>query len=234
MVQEVGSETLVYDLRTHKAKCLNETSAAIWKLCDGEKDAIGIAIALSAELKANVSEDLIWLAFDELEKEELFDGPEREFGKFDGLSRREVVRKVGFAAVIALPIINSIVSPLAANAQSFNVVACINTPADGPNCCCDDGLTPSGAPICPGGNGQDASCQGACDANKVIFCAGVANPGGDPVCPCTDTERDCEAAIGVCPELPVPGGSQTIKCCAPKPAASLCYPTGSPPACPPI
>ena len=35
IVKELSDETLVYDETTHKAHCLNQTAALVWKFCDG-------------------------------------------------------------------------------------------------------------------------------------------------------------------------------------------------------
>ena len=35
VVQTLPGETLVYDLNSHKAHCLNETSSFIWENCSG-------------------------------------------------------------------------------------------------------------------------------------------------------------------------------------------------------
>ena len=43
VVREVGSETIVYDPRTHRAHCLGETAAAVWRECDGGRSASEIA-----------------------------------------------------------------------------------------------------------------------------------------------------------------------------------------------
>ena len=39
IVKEVDGETLVYDLTTDKAHCLNDTATRVWKNCDGRKHA---------------------------------------------------------------------------------------------------------------------------------------------------------------------------------------------------
>jgi len=37
VIQELGGEILIYDLREDKAFCLNATSALVWQACDGNK-----------------------------------------------------------------------------------------------------------------------------------------------------------------------------------------------------
>ncbi len=118
VIQELKDEVLIYDLKTNKAYCLNETSALVWQACDGSKSVSEISSQLSKKLKQAVSEDLVWLALDDLKKNNLLSGSETIPTKFDGMSRREIIRKAGLASMIALPLVSSLVAPTAASAQS--------------------------------------------------------------------------------------------------------------------
>lgn len=42
-IQDVETETLIYDERSHKAWCLNRSSASIWRLCNGQYTVAQIA-----------------------------------------------------------------------------------------------------------------------------------------------------------------------------------------------
>ena len=111
VVQELPDELLIYDLLTDKAFCLNKTSAFVWQSCDGTKDAGEITRLMTKEFKSSIDEDLVWLALDQLAKDDLLEAaPEN---KFTGMSRREVIRRVGLASVIALPVVASLVAPTA-------------------------------------------------------------------------------------------------------------------------
>ena len=68
VVQEFADEILIYDLQTNKAFCLNETSAIIWQSCDGKNNISEITEFISRKTNSSVSEDLIWLAIDQLKK----------------------------------------------------------------------------------------------------------------------------------------------------------------------
>lgn len=105
-----GKEVLLYDLTTNKAYCLNETSSIIYKACNGA--------TTFDELKSKhqFTDDLIYLALEQLQKDNLIDG--EPITHFAGMNRREVIRKVGLASMIALPVISSLVAPSAANAAS--------------------------------------------------------------------------------------------------------------------
>jgi len=124
VVQELKGEVLLYDLNNNKAYCLNETSAIIWNLCDGNSSVSEITSQLSKQLKQPIADDLVYLALNQFKEDNLLLDNETVEIKFDGLSRREVIRKVGFASMIALPFIASLVAPTAALAQSAGPVVC--------------------------------------------------------------------------------------------------------------
>lgn len=110
IVKEVEDETLVYDLEADKAHCLNSTAAQVWKSCDGKTSVKEIASQLSSPNRAPVDENLVWLALDQLEKFKLLDEAPAKPAMLAGLTRRQMVARLGIAAV-ALPAIVSIVSP---------------------------------------------------------------------------------------------------------------------------
>ena len=118
VVQELNGELLIYDLDANKAFCLNETSALIWQACDGNKDVSEIRNFVGKQLNSSVTDDFVWLALDQLKKENLIENKEEIISVFDGMSRREVIRKVGLASVIALPLVAGLVAPKAAMAGS--------------------------------------------------------------------------------------------------------------------
>lgn len=124
VVQQLRGELLIYDLKINKAFCLNETSALVWQMCDGNNSIGDISRKLSKKLKSLVTEDFVWLAIDELQEDNLLDESHKIETNFEGLSRREILRKVGFASMIALPVISSLVAPTAAMAQSAG--ACVS------------------------------------------------------------------------------------------------------------
>jgi len=118
VVQELADEVLVYDLERHKAHCLNQTAAWIWKRCDGQTTAADMARLLQSESQGPVSESIIWLALDQLERDHLLSGRIARPSAIPRLSRRELVRQLGLAAAITLPLVTSIVAPTAGQAAS--------------------------------------------------------------------------------------------------------------------
>jgi hypothetical protein len=135
VVQESEGEVLIFDLDKNKAFCLNETSTLVWQLCDGNNSVSEISDSISRKLNSPVNEDFVWLALDQLKKEKLIANGEEIVADFTGMSRREVVRKIGLGTMISLPIVASLVAPKAAFAGSTCGSSCM-TSADctGPTC----------------------------------------------------------------------------------------------------
>lgn len=99
------AELLVYDLTNNRAHCLNETAAMIWKQCDG----VSTVEEIAKNLSGTGSEDLVWLGIDQLSKENLLVN-NRQLSS-DKPNRREIIKKVGIASVIAIPIVSSLAAP---------------------------------------------------------------------------------------------------------------------------
>jgi hypothetical protein len=118
VVRELPDEVLVYDLDTHRAACLNSTAAAVWRLCDGRRTPADIRKALEKSSGGPVPEELVWLALEQLGRDNLLDARPPRPAQLAGLSRRELIKRVGLAAAVALPAVSSIVAPTPAEASS--------------------------------------------------------------------------------------------------------------------
>jgi hypothetical protein len=197
LVQEVDDELLIYDLRINKAYCLNHTSALVFQLSDGAKTASEISELMSQKLGILVSEDLVWLALQDLEKENLLGNSDELTGVLANLSRREIVKKAGLASMAALPIIASIIAPGAAAAQSTSPSVRCASPAECPSGnCAMTSFLPVGSFCCPVGNGGTQpgpigtaiglECFDSCSAAGMsVCCSGSATSvscGNDPFC----------------------------------------------------
>jgi threonine synthase len=106
--QQVGLETLVYDERRHRAFCMNATSSAVWRECNGARTTGQIAERTSVELSTPVSEEMVQLAVRDLIQEGLVEAPISASALAD-VSRR---------AVLMLPVVAAIAAPKAAQALS--------------------------------------------------------------------------------------------------------------------
>ena len=129
VIQEVPDEVLVYDLDTNKAHCLNRTAAMVWRSCDGTRSVSDIAAHLGTVSGETVTDDLVWLAIDQLNANDLLE--KKMSAEFNGLSRRDVIKRIGLSSMIALPVIASLVAPpsaMAAASCACNDVADCSVP----------------------------------------------------------------------------------------------------------
>ena len=110
VVQEMPDEVLVYDLDSNKAHCLNSSAAQVWKSCDGSNTVADIV----KQFDGKVTEDFVWLAIDQLNENGLL---QNEIApRFAGQSRRQVLKTIGLASMVAIPVIASLVAPSSAMA----------------------------------------------------------------------------------------------------------------------
>jgi len=120
VIQTLPGETLVYDLATHEAHCLNETAAFVWNNCKGDISIDEIAESVEAKFGHRVDADFVRLAVKQLDDKKLLTR-----NGLNGLampSRREAIKKIGLASAIAIPIVASIVAP--PNAMASVSCAC--------------------------------------------------------------------------------------------------------------
>ena len=164
-MQELEDELLIYNLQTHRAICLNQTAALVWQNCDGKSSVGEIKRRMEKELGKLVREELVLFAIDELNDKGLIENGEEISKEFEGLTRREIVRKVGFASLVALPIVSSIAVPKAASAQSCppgtflpgtRYSRCVNTLAGCSRICADQIITD--VENCCSRSGRRANC----------------------------------------------------------------------------
>ncbi|HLJ67375.1 MAG TPA: PqqD family protein [Chloroflexota bacterium] len=104
LVQEVGSDLVIYDQVSHQAHCLNETAAAVWLHCDGTKSTEELATLTGG------SEEAVWMALERLGNANLLESTGKGAGKMLALA-------VG--AGVLLPVVESILAPTPAAAGSF-------------------------------------------------------------------------------------------------------------------
>jgi hypothetical protein len=132
VLKTAGDEVLVYDLPRHRAHSLNSVAAAVWRRCDGTRSAAAIAAGVRGSEGLPVTADAVRYALAALGRAELLEAPPAAAG----LTRRELVRRLGTAAAVALPVVTSIVAPSAAHAQSCSLEG---DPCTQPSDCCPGG-----------------------------------------------------------------------------------------------
>ena len=118
VIQELPDEVLVYDLDRDRAHCLNSTAAFVWQRCDGKHTTAQIARTLGRQFDCAVDEKIIWLALDQLGKNHLLDRQPAPPPTLMGMNRRAMVRALGLAAAVAVPVVASIVAPTPAQAAT--------------------------------------------------------------------------------------------------------------------
>jgi hypothetical protein len=138
VVRDLPDETLVYDLETHRAHCLNRTAARIWQGCDGQTPVAELAARLHPGLPLATGEAVVREGLRQLAQARLLRTPteRRDPGQPPPapLTRRELARRVATAGGAALlPVVASIVAPTPAQA-----VTCIGDGSpctDSARCC---------------------------------------------------------------------------------------------------
>lgn len=125
VLQRVKDELLIYDLKINKAYCLNETAAQIYQLCDGNNSISDISKLMDKQLNQPVSEHFIAFALEQLKKDNLLENAREIKTGLEDSSRREIIKKLGIASMIALPVVASLIAPTAVSAQSETCL-CVN------------------------------------------------------------------------------------------------------------
>lgn len=140
VVQEMGAETVIYDEQRNHIHRLNQTAALVWRHCDGQRTAGDLAQAVQDELGSPVTEEMVWLALDRLEKEQLLQDRLARPASAAQITRRQMLRKAALVggATLLLPVVQSVAAPTPAMAMSVG--------------CAPRGATTFGGtiPCCPG------------------------------------------------------------------------------------
>jgi hypothetical protein len=162
VVQEMPDEVLVYDIKSHKAHCLNLIAAFVWNHCDGRMTPTEIAGLMEQEWREPVGEDVVWMALKQLSKANLLQEQIAMPVSRAGMTRRGMMQKVGLGALLT-PMVMTVIAPTAAQAATACVPnatgckpngnqpgnACISS-SECCSCCCK---STSGTP-------SDAHCAG--------------------------------------------------------------------------
>lgn len=119
VVQELSDEVLVYDLERDKAHCLNHTAALIWRHCDGKTGIAQLAQMVAKESGLPADEEIVWLALEQLSKARLLPEAVKRREEKKPMTRREVIKRLGLGAAAAIPVVTSIVAPMAAQAATL-------------------------------------------------------------------------------------------------------------------
>jgi hypothetical protein len=136
-ITALDDEVLVYDPESRRATCLNSFAAAVLDLCDGEHSPADIAAALPYQ---DVDISMVWLALADLQKARLLsEGVPAVPAEVAGVSRRNLMKRIGLGAAVAAPVVAGIAVPAAAQTAT-----CL----------------PAGSPCTTGAHAKDACCPG--------------------------------------------------------------------------
>ena len=122
--QDVEGETLLYDEEHHRALCLDGRAARIWALCDGTRDLRAITEALASEAIA-LHVDAVVLTVERLGKARLLETPVPQ--PRSTLSRRQLIRQLGLAAIPAILLITAPPARAAVSCAALGQ-SCVSTP----------------------------------------------------------------------------------------------------------
>lgn len=194
VLQEFAEEVLIYDLETNKAFCLNQTSAMVWHECNGNQSVAEISQSLTRKLKSNVTEEIVWLAISQFKSDGLLKNDNNFNTPFDGLSRREVIKKIGFASIVSLPMIASVTAPSAIQAQSDGACDCFSAAPNShpPGCFCS-----TDSECCSGVCFLMTICQNLAPVGATC-CPSSANCGVFPLAPGCLCLNNSDCASGLC------------------------------------
>lgn len=139
LTRKIPGELLVYDLKRHKAYCLNAAAAAVWSSCNGKRTVTELARSLQQDANSSVGEKIVWLALDQLEKSHLLREATVRPASLPPISRRGLIRAGLVAAITSLPLVTMISSPTAVQAATtITAAVCANRQQSDPGGC---GLT---------------------------------------------------------------------------------------------
>ena len=89
----LNDELVIYDIERNKAHSLNRVASLVWKHCDGQTAVSHIQKVVAQELQSSVDEQVVWLALQQLERNQLLE--EKVQTPVNLISRREAARRFG-------------------------------------------------------------------------------------------------------------------------------------------
>ncbi len=229
LIEPVGDETVIYDTRSKEAHCLKPLAAIVFDCSDGRTTAGEIARTAEQHLGNGVSEADVADAVSQLERLGLMLTPlvvlPGAEGNGNGLSRRDMIRRVGFAGAAAAAgtsLITSIVpsAALAASGLPSGCTGCGRNKDCVSNHCCQQN---------PGKSCLEGCCAGSNNSCHITVCTchgGQRSGSGCLFSTCPGGTCECQCSVcasevpgGTCPTCPPPSttccSSDTTVCTAP-------------------
>jgi hypothetical protein len=202
LVERVGDELVIYDLENKEAHCLKPLAASVFTHSDGETPVTQMAGRVESDLARPVAEAEILDAVAQLEQIRLLEAPSLlVIDGNGGISRREMMRRVGYAgaaATVGTALVTSIAAPTALAACSGQPAGC-NCTKNNPDCASNHCCSGNGADKCNVGccasdnNGTECKCNGAvCNSipQPGNCCSGTCTPTtGNPCAPAASARQ---------------------------------------------
>ena len=224
LIEQIGDETVAYDLESKEAHCLKPLAAVVFAHADGRNTTADLAELASYRLGTSVSEDEVRDAVAQLEECVLLDTP--MVGQ-DGVSRRDALRRIaatGVGATLGASLVTTIVAPTAlAQGSLIPIGNCCGDSSQGKNACNGLNSTCETSPLNPGNSGHCCQNNSAkqCNVCKCVapsnVCDIVTNSTGCTLAPndsCPAGQQCTQQPDGTtaCCTVVTTGGGQVINC----------------------
>jgi|SRR3954470_592210 len=222
LIESVGDETVIYDTRSKEAHCLKPLAAIVFTHSDGHATVGEIAKIAEQRLGDAVSDAAVAEAVAQLENLDLLQTPlvVRAGGGLvatdgRGVSRRDMLRRVGFAGAataVGSSLVTSVVAPnaFAASGIPAGCSGCTGNPTCQSNHCCQSNFGKSCNQTCCAGSRNSCHITSCNCTISGASCVLTACASGAGECICTCTVCATETPTGACPTCP----SGSSSCCS--------------------
>lgn len=117
LTRQFHDELLVYDAQRHRAHCLNKTAAMVWRECDGEATVPEITRKLEDAIQTD-ADTIVNLAVIRLRKAGLLEKSDAVLAAGELPNRRDVLKRLRAVAIVAIPVVTSMLIPTPTRAAS--------------------------------------------------------------------------------------------------------------------
>lgn len=108
IVEELGTELMIYDQQRNQAFCLNQKAAFVWQHCDGQMTVAAIAAKMEETLGEPIDEKVVEFALQSLAQDGLLEPATIPTLIPAGMTRREIMQKIGVRTAVALPLVTAL------------------------------------------------------------------------------------------------------------------------------
>jgi hypothetical protein len=108
IIEELGTELMIYDQKRNQAFCLNQKAAFVWRHCDGKTTLAEIAAKLAQALDEPTDEEIVQFALQNLSHDGLLEPSTVVPFVPAGLTRRDVMQRIGAHAAVTLPLVTAL------------------------------------------------------------------------------------------------------------------------------